>query len=217
MLATLRQPAFATGYVRFPPVPGFVHPMVMDIRPKTDESERFSDLIEAIAARQDREAFGALFDFYAPRVKAFLMKSGVAAAQADDFAQDALLAVWRKASQFDRSRANASAWIFTIARNLRIDALRRDKRASTLTLDASDGPDDPALPDFELEAAQREQRVRAAMKHLSSDQIRVVELSFFQGKAHGDIAQELKLPLGTVKSRVRLALKRLRELLVDLS
>ena len=189
----------------------------MEARPKTDDIERFSRLIEAIATRGDREAFVALFDFYAPRVKAFLMRSGVAAAQADDFAQEALLAVWRKASQFDRHRANASAWIFTIARNLRIDALRRDKRAASLTFDASDSPDDPVAPDFELETAEREQRVRSAMKHLSSEQIQVVELSFFQGKAHGEIARELELPLGTVKSRVRLALKRLRELLIDLS
>ncbi len=217
MLAALNHPAFAAGYppVRF--LPGLANRMAMETQPQTDEIDRFSSLIEAIASRQDRDAFGALFDFYAPRVKAFLMRSGVAAAQAEDFAQDALLAVWRKAAQFDRSRANASAWIFTIARNLRIDALRRDKRAASFTFDASDGPDDPAPPDHELEAAQREQRVRSAMKHLSKEQIRVVELSFFQGKPHGDIARELKLPLGTVKSRVRLALKRLRELLVDLS
>ena len=183
---------------------------------KTDDSA-LPGLIEAVARRRDRDAFVALFDYYAPRIKGFLMRSGLAAGHADDLAQDALLAVWQKAAQFDRSRASASAWIFTIARNLRIDGLRRDKRAAAHVFDDADLPDAPAQPSEELETSERASRVRAALKNLSKEQVRVVELSFFEGKAHAEIAEQLSLPLGTVKSRVRLAMNRLRELLGDLS
>lgn len=193
-----------------------VHAWTMNKAAKPDDSH-FPGLIEAVAKRRDRDAFVALFDYYAPRIKGFLMRSGLAAGHADDLAQDALLAVWRKAGQFDRNRASASAWIFTIARNLRIDSLRRDRRAAAHVFDDTDLPEAPAQPSEEFEAAERVARVRAALLHLSKEQIRVVELSFFEGKAHAEIADQLSLPLGTVKSRVRLAMTRLRELLGDLS
>lgn len=180
-------------------------------------STDFSALIEAIAARRDRDAYAALFDFFAPRIKTFLLRSGVPAGAAEDIAQDALLAVWRKADQFDRTRAGASAWIFTIARNLRIDSLRRDQRAALISFDPSDSPDGPGQPDDAMLAGEREQRVRDALEHIPAEQAQVVELAFFAGKAHADIARELSLPLGTVKSRLRLAMKRLHEMLVDLS
>ncbi len=89
-------------------------------------------LIEAVAAERDREAFTALFDYFAPRIKAFLMRSNTPAALAEELAQEAMLTVWRKAAQFDRTRAGASAWIFTIARNLRIDVARREQRGKVL-------------------------------------------------------------------------------------
>lgn len=174
-------------------------------------------LIEAVAARQDRDAFAALFDHFAPRIKAFLMRGNTPAAAAEELAQDALLMVWRKAAQFDRARAGASSWIFTIARNLRIDSARREQRGKVLDLEASDDFERPAPPDAELLVSEREKRVRAALAHLTVEQLCVVRLSFFEGKAHGDIATELELPLGTVKSRIRLAMSRLRDLLGDLT
>jgi RNA polymerase sigma-70 factor (ECF subfamily) len=174
-------------------------------------------LIELIAADGDRAAFTALFDYFAPRIKSFLMRSGAPAAAAEELAQEAMLTVWRKAAQFDRTRAGASAWIFTIARNLRIDGARREQRGKVLELQTSEALEPPARPDDEYDTGQREQRVRAALANLSDDQIRVVRLSFFEGKAHGDIALELELPLGTVKSRIRLAMTRLRDLLGDLT
>ncbi len=174
-------------------------------------------LIEAVAARQDRDAFAALFDHFAPRIKAFLMRTNLPAAGAEELAQEAMLTVWRKAAQFDRARAGASSWIFTIARNLRIDNARRDMRGKVLDREANEDAEQPTPPEAELLAAEREQRVRAALKNLSDEQLRVVRLSFFEGKAHGDIAAELDLPLGTVKSRIRLAMNRLRELLGDLT
>ncbi len=128
-----------------------------------------------------------------------------------------MLTVWRKAAQFDRNRAGASAWIFTIARNLRIDVARRDQRARLLDLEVEDDLEPPAPPDALLLAVERESRVQAALQALSDDQMRVVRLSFFEGKPHADIASELELPLGTVKSRIRLAMNRMRELLGDLT
>jgi len=174
-------------------------------------------LIETVAAVRDGEAFTVLFDYFAPRIKAFLMRSNAPAALAEELAQEAMLTVWRKAAQFDKTRAGASSWIFTIARNLRIDVARREQRGNVLALESSESLEPPAQPDTEYDAGEREQRVRAALSHLSNDQMRVVRLSFFEGKAHGDIALELELPLGTVKSRIRLAMNRLRDLLGDLT
>ncbi len=174
-------------------------------------------LIEAVAAERDREAFTALFDYFAPRIKSVLMRSNTPAAAAEELAQEAMLTVWRKAALFDRTRAGASAWIFTIARNLRIDVARREQRGKVLDLESSEFLEPPPQPDEEFDSGEREQRVRAALTHLTDDQINVVRLSFFEGKAHGDIARELELPLGTVKSRIRLAMNRLRDLLGDLT
>jgi RNA polymerase sigma-70 factor, ECF subfamily len=175
-----------------------------------------ADWIAAIAQQQDRAAFAALFEFYAPRIKTMLTRLGAAADTAEDVAQETLLTVWRKASYFDPARASASAWIYTIARNLRIDRLRGDKRAKLYAPYEMVAPEAPAGPDSALNASERDERVRAALRELSQEQVRVLQLSFFEGRAHGDIAVLLNLPLGTVKSRVRLAMARLRQLLGDL-
>jgi RNA polymerase sigma-70 factor (ECF subfamily) len=177
-------------------------------------------LIEAISQRQDRAAFAQLFGHFAPRVKTFMRRSGASDAAADELAQETLLAVWRKASQFDPATAGASAWIFTIARNLRIDALRRERRGGIGDSDAVDLEfvlDESPSPDVLLASAQVESRVKGALAALSDEQMRVVQLSFFQEKAHAEIAQMLSIPLGTVKSRLRLAMTKLRALLEDLS
>lgn len=184
-------------------------------------SAHWAGLIEAIAMRRDRAAFGHLFAYFAPRVKTFMRRSGLDEAGADDLAQETLLTVWRKAHLFDGSAVGASAWIFTIARNLRIDALRRTRRGAggeQLSEIADDFEIDEAMaPDDALASSQREARVRAALSALSDEQMRVVELSFYQEKPHGEIAQILGIPLGTVKSRLRLAMARLRNLLGELS
>jgi RNA polymerase sigma-70 factor (ECF subfamily) len=173
--------------------------------------------ITAIAARQDRAAFAALFEFYAPRIKALLMRMGTSAEIGEDIAQETLLAAWRKASYFDPARASASAWIYSIARNLRIDRLRNDNRAKLYASLAMAEIEEPERPDAIISAAERAERVRDALGQIPQEQVRVLQLSFFEGRAHGDIAEKLNLPLGTVKSRVRLAMSRLRHLLGDLS
>ena len=169
--------------------------------------------IVAIAQARDRAAFAALFGYFAPRVKSYLLRHGAPPAAAEDLAQEAMLTVWRKAATFDRERAGASTWIFTIARNLRVDSLRRERWTENPVLDQAPAEDRPSgEPGAEamLLANEDEACLRTALRTLPLDQARVVQLSFFQGLPHAEIGRELGIPLGTVKSRLRLAMTRLR-------
>jgi len=172
-------------------------------------------LIAAIAERGDREAFAALFAHFAPRVKGYLLRLGLPDAQAEELAQDTLLTAWRRADQFDSASGSAAAWIFTIARNLRIDAARRDRLAPRLETMAEEPPP-PTTADAAIEAVQHAERVRAALATLPSEQAEVIRLSFFDDRPHAEIERALGIPLGTVKSRLRLAMTRLRALLDDI-
>lgn len=173
-------------------------------------------LIQSIAQSSDRQAFVKLFDHFAPRVKALLMRQGTPADLAEELAQETLLMVWRKAALFDPTRAGASTWIAAIARNLRIDAARREKRSRLPdVLDILQG-DEPEQPDQVFDGSERDSRVRAALTSLSPDQLRVVQLAFMEGLSHQDVAKRLSIPLGTVKSRLRLAMARMRGSLEDL-
>jgi RNA polymerase sigma-70 factor, ECF subfamily len=174
-------------------------------------ADEAADLIQAIAARQDRTAFAALFRHFAPRVKAFLVRGGADSETAQEVAQEALIMVWRKAASFDRTRAAAATWIYTIARNKRIDHLRRTGRPPIeaedwLTIFAPEEED----ADKSVFEGQTYTRVKELLNGLSADQLVVIQKAFFEDKTHTAIAEELKLPLGTVKSRIRLALGRLR-------
>ena len=175
-----------------------------------------SDWIADIAATRSREAFVLLFSYFAPRVKSYLLRMGAAPELAEELAQETLLTVWRKAAVFDPNRASASTWIFTIARNLRIDALRRERHPRALEHEPELMPKEDAPPDAVVVALQRLHRVREALGGLSSEQVEVVRLSFFEEKPHSEISVDLGLPLGTVKSRLRLAMTRLRARLEDL-
>jgi RNA polymerase sigma-70 factor (ECF subfamily) len=188
--------------------------------PHTRTRQDLAHLIQAVATEADRAAFAALFDHFAPRIKTMMMRSGANAGTAEELAQETLLTVWRKAAYFNPAGASPAGWVFTIARNLRIDRLRHERPLAPLALDEPDetaDPDEAGQPDQAFELDERERRLRKAMTQLSADQLRVVELSFFEDKAHGEIASLLDLPLGTVKSRLRLAMGRLRKLLVDLT
>ena len=190
--------------------------MTSPAKEKAPDSGYLAGLIDAVAVREDRAAFTALFEHFAPLVKTFMRRSGVTEAAADELAQETLLLVWRKASLFDPSTAGAAAWIFTIARNIRIDAHRRGQRGGVTEISGVDAEfhvDESPGPDSRVAAAQAETRVRAALAELSEEQRRVLELSFYEEKAHGEIARVLGIPLGTVKSRSRLAMNRLRSLL----
>ena len=184
------------------------------------DADRLDGLIEAVAARADRVAFAALFEHFAPRVKAMMRRAGVSEAAADDLAQDTMLKVWRKASQFDPAYGGAAAWIFTIARNVRIDARRREQRGTAYEIQDIDAEflvDDTPGPDAHTAAAQIGRRARAAIDGLAPEQRRILEMSIYEDRAHADIALRLQIPLGTVKSRLRLAMARLRGLLEEFS
>jgi RNA polymerase sigma-70 factor (ECF subfamily) len=188
-----------------------LRPIRTPVIPAGDDFDR---LIEAVAMRRDRDAFARLFDHFAPRLKAYLMKAGATAGAAEDFAQDAMLTVWRKAELFDRTKAHAATWIFTIARNRRLDVLRQDARRLPLP-EIDLVQDEPEQPDTVVLAAENAARLKAAMARLSPDQIEVLRLAFFQDNPHSEIARRLELPLGKVKSRFRKAMIKLRTLLDD--
>lgn len=170
-------------------------------------------LILAIASRGDRQAYATLFRLFAPKVKAFLLRRGATAPE--ELTQEIMLNVWRKAMSFDPHRGTAEAWIFTIARNANIDAARRLRGQPLIDLDPTTEAPEPSRADDELEAAEEAHRVRAAIACLSPEQYDVVRLSFFDDRPHSEISERLGLPLGTVKSRLRMAMKRLRERLDD--
>ena len=172
--------------------------------------------LQAVAENQDRQAFAAVFRHFAPRVKAYLMRLGSSEALAEELMQEAMVSVWRKAALYDAGHAGVSTWIFTIARNLRVDQLRR--KGQLLTVEGDDHDSDALVdgapqPDEQLSIREREARLREALRQLSQEQAHILRLSFFEEHPHARIAQELGIPLGTVKSRVRLAIHHLRRLL----
>jgi RNA polymerase sigma-70 factor, ECF subfamily len=176
----------------------------------------WAEKIQAIATREDRVAFAEIFNHFAPRVKAYLRKAGASEAEAEEIAQEAMLSVWRKAALFNPMVSGVETWIFTIARNLRIDAIRRERRGGAIRIDEVEAEyevDEAPLADVRIVAAQSEARVREALAALPRDQLTVIQMSFFKEQAQAEIARTLQIPLGTVKSRVRLAMKRLRGLL----
>ena len=169
-------------------------------------------LIRAIAEDRDRAAFAALFVQYAPRLKAYMRRLGAADETAEEIVQETMLMVWRKAALFDPTRAAVSTWIYTILRNLRIDMMRR-VRPLPPELDAPGEQAEPAAADDLIDAADRSARLRAALASLPPEQAEVVRLSFFDERPHAEIERALGIPLGTVKSRLRLAMARLRRVL----
>jgi RNA polymerase sigma-70 factor (ECF subfamily) len=182
--------------------------------PKVD-NERLSDLIVAIANAGDRGAFAALFKHFAPRLKAFAIRQGVGATTAEELMQEAMLSVWRKSHTFDPKRATASTWVYTILRNKRIDMLRREHRPNMDIDDVPERASESASADDDYEARQTGDLLRQAMDDLPADQVEVLQKAFFEDKSHSIVAEELTLPLGTVKSRIRLALSRMRSKLPE--
>lgn len=180
-------------------------------------NDEFNEWMRAAATDGDRVAFAALFKHFAPRIKGYLVRSGSAEVLAEEIAQETMAALWRRAASFDPARAQLSTWLYTIARNLRIDHHRRHGHGADDTGDGWDPEQQPAdahlAPDELVLAAQRERGVQQAMAELPPDQALVLRLSFFDEHPHSRIAQDLGLPLGTVKSRIRLAVTHLRRLL----
>jgi RNA polymerase sigma-70 factor, ECF subfamily len=177
-----------------------------DMRERSELSEQTQWML-AVRDRRDREAFARLFDHYAPRVKAMAMRGGTPAAVAEEIVQDVMLRVWVSAAQFDPERAQVASWVYQIARNRRIDLARHAARPVPEDLTRPDAAEDVgAALALEQEVAQ----LRAALAALPALQREIVERVYLGERSHQEISRETSLPLGTVKSRLRLALERLR-------
>lgn len=185
--------------------------LIPDAAPSANDA--LADLVSLVATRRDRAAFIKLYDHYAPRLNAYLLRLGTENGVAEELAQEVMVTLWRKAELFDRSKSSVGTWLFRIARNRRIDLIRRDKFGK---VDQSD----PIFQPAEMESAGdmmdqqlREERVRAALTSLPSEQRILVERAFFLGESHSQISEATGLPLGTVKSRIRLAFTRLKRII----
>jgi RNA polymerase sigma-70 factor (ECF subfamily) len=162
----------------------------------------------SIAQHQDQKAFAEVFRHFAPRVKAFLIKSGADYALAEECMQDVMATLWHKAHLYDPSRASVATWIFTIARNRKIDLLRRYARPEPEDLPW--GPEDSPDQADVIALQQESTKLVEAIRKLPKKQRDLIERAYFGDLTHSEIASETGLPLGTIKSRIRLALERLR-------
>lgn len=169
-----------------------------------------ADLMRAIAVDRDRAAFATLFDLYAPKLKAFLARGGLDDAIAEELVQEVMLTVWRRGETYDPRQGGLSAWLFTIARNRRIDYFRRTPRPPGEEVDPTLLPEPAASAEGLVAARQSHMSVQAALAVLPDEQAEVLRMAFFEQKSHSAIAAAQGLPLGTVKSRIRLALRHLR-------
>ncbi len=183
-------------------------PRMTKAKPVSDPSADWVACVERVKRAQDRAAFRALFDHFAPRVKAYLIKSGADMALAEECTQDVMATLWHKAHLFDPSRASVATWVYTIARNRRIDILRKQRRPEPE--DLAWGPEAEPEPDEIVGLQQDSARLGEAMASLPRKQRELIEKAYFGELSHSEIAAETGLPLGTIKSRIRLALDRLR-------
>lgn len=173
-------------------------------------------LMADIAEYRDRDAFETLFSRFGPRIKGMMIGSGASEDVAEDLVQDVMMAVWRKASLYAPERGNVSTWIFTIARNARIDRLRRQPTQPYVDVETVTLESDEPNAEMELIGSQNDARVREAVARLPKEQKAVIELAFIRYKPQSEIARDLDLPIGTVKSRMRLAYQKSKDYLEDL-
>lgn len=179
------------------------------------DTDPWADCLAQIAEHRDRVAFRRVFEHFVPLVRAFLTRSpGGDWSQAEEITQEVMIKVWRKAGSFNRSKASATTWIYTIARNTRIDFIRRrDRKERRVTADDLWHETESAEPLVDLQQKRAEGRIRTALSELPDEQAQVLFKAFMEGKSHNEVAEELALPLGTVKSRIRLALGKLQVLI----
>lgn len=171
---------------------------------------RHEDLLQRVGTARDRAAFVALFSYFAPRIKSYLLKHGASDAAAEEIVQNTFVTVWEKAGSYDPHKAAASTWIFTIARNKRIDALRREKFIEVNT-DSEALQNATYTPDDDYADPQTVEKLNDAIDRLPPEQAALLRMAFFDDKSHQTIADETRLPLGTVKSRLRIAMDKLKK------
>ena len=185
---------------------------------RIDEEKRrlealFRSLITRVAQNRDRQAFAQLFDHFAPRLKSFMMRKNASAELAEDLVQEAMIAVWTKAALYEGSKGSVTTWVFTIARNLRIDRIRRDVHMPMTELGDYDEPSEAPEGEELLGRKQEDGLVARALQAIPAEQRQILVLSFVEDMPQSEIASKLSIPLGTVKSRMRLAYGHLRRIL----
>lgn len=181
-----------------------------------EEAPQLESLLQRIAEHQDRAAFAELFQTVAPKLKSFVMRSGLSEQDAEEIVQEAMITVWHKAHQFDANRAKANTWLYTIVRNKRIDFYRKHKNDALTSDDLYPEPQTESLESSSHRSMDNEQ-TRQIIEQLPENQRQIIFKAYFEGKSHSEISEETDLPLGTIKSRLRLALKKLQHLTKDLS
>ncbi len=168
-------------------------------------------LVADIAQKRDRTAFTRLFDHFVPRIEAYLLRLGADRATAEEISQEVMVTLWRKAQLFDSTKSSVTTWLYRIARNRRIDVARRDRMDYLDPMDSTfDEIADDRSFDTAVDVQRREEVLRSAIRELPDEQLMLVRLAFFESLSHSAIADKTGLPLGTVKSRIRLAFTRLR-------
>lgn len=175
-----------------------------------EQRERLALCMQQIAVEQSREAFSEVFAYFAPRLKSYIMRLGSDATTAEEIMQEVMLNVWRKAKQYDPKQASVSTWIFRIARNRRIDNHRKQNKPDLDAADPMLQPVQAEQPDITVNRLQLEKVVQREMATLPDEQLILLKAAFYEGLSHSEIAKTYGIPLGTVKSRIRLAFQRLR-------
>ncbi len=172
-------------------------------------------LVIMVARNKDKHAFRQLFDYFAPRIKSYLLNFQITDQKAEDLTQEVMITLWQKADKFDPDKAKISTWLFRVARNKYIDKIRKQKYPEVNADDHIASMVAPDKTDKSIKELQDQGRINMAMAALSDEQRIVIELSFFKEFSHSQIAARTNMPLGTVKSRIRTAFQILRKELGD--
>ena len=170
----------------------------------------FIEALAKVAESQDIGSFKKIFDYFSPRLKSFLMRSGADEAIAEEIIQETMTIIWTKADYYDPKMASPSTWIYTIARNKKIDILRKSRKAILEDIDTAILPPVESKADENIEHEQKFEMIAQYLDDLPEDQLNLLKMNFFEEKSHGEISEITKIPLGTVKSRIRLALEKIR-------
>ncbi len=189
-------------------------PPVPDVS-KTKNDDQAREWLRLIARDRSKQAFEQLYKLYAPKIKHYMLRQGAEAAAAEDLSQETMVQIWRKAEQYSPDKAAPSAWIYRIARNLRIDKLRRQKFHEVELNDAVHVDTPERAQTDESESSLDARHLSESMADLPGEQRDILHLAYYRGLSQSEISQHLDIPLGTVKSRLRLAFGRLKTAMGD--
>jgi len=209
----------AVSHADFSGLNGYMNSMSSRQSPaaaRDNHDDCLAQWLSSVAVNKDKKSFGHLFDHLAPKVKGFLRKNGTAEDVLDDVTQEVMIKIWRYAGHFDQTKGKVTTWVFTIARNARIDLIRKENRPEPDINDPVLVKENPRGSDDILLAKQNSTRISEAIDELPNEQQEILKYAFFEEKSHAEIAAQTGLPLGTVKSRIRLAFQRLKKTLTEL-